>query len=83
MAAMLAPVVSGLACGVLAPARCRRSEYASVAPALTLGTSMYATALYDEATRRGLVLGFLQHDLFKCAPSLAHRCHTRPHIRDS
>ena len=83
MAAMLAPVVSGLACGVLAPARCRRSEYASVAPALTLGTSMYATALYDEATRRGLVLGFLQHDLFKCAPRVLRTVATLGHPRDS
>ena len=41
--------------------RCHR--YASL-PVIH-GTSMFAAALYNEHSRRGLVMGFLDHDLFK------------------
>ena len=37
---------------------------ASAGP-LTDGTSCYATAVYDDVSRRGLVMGFLEHDLWK------------------
>lgn len=33
--------------------------------ALTFGTSAYVSAFFDESTRRGIVLGFLEHDLWK------------------
>ena len=29
------------------------------------GTSMFVTAVYEEKKKTGLVLGFLDHDLFK------------------
>ena len=40
-----------------------QSMYASL-PVIS-GTSLFATAIYDEASRKGLVLGFLDHGLFK------------------
>ena len=41
-----------------------QSFYTSVAPAVT-GTSMFATSFYDEKSKKGMVLGFLEHDTFK------------------
>ena len=40
-----------------------QSMYASLP--LVSGTSLYGTAVYDEKSRKGLVVGFLEHTLFK------------------
>lgn len=40
----------------------RKAEFLD---ALTFGTSAYVSAFFDESSRRGIVLGFLEHDLWK------------------
>ena len=40
-----------------------QSMYASL-PVLH-GTSMFVTSVYDEESKKGLVMGFLEHSLFK------------------
>ena len=61
-----------------------QSMYASL-PVIS-GTSLFATAIYDEASRKGLVLGFLDHGLFKTSIQYSVVVHnarlpvTRAHI---
>ena len=53
-----------------------QSVYQSVpvgAGALEPGTSCYVTAVYDEASREGLVMGFLENELWKTGVSYSGR----------
>jgi alpha-galactosidase len=42
-----------------------QSFYLSLSPFITSGTSMFVTSFYDEKSKKGLVLGFLNNNEFK------------------
>jgi len=51
-----------------------QSSYASVSSKglLTYSTSNFVTSIYDEASRRGIVIGFLEHDTWKSGVHFRH-----------